>query len=123
MQYGKSHQALHGSIRIVSIVKFSLFPEQIDLSSRNHKLALDIKQLFAVGGINPEGKVLRYDKGMVHIMDEEYFKNNAVLKSLVDLRELYFLIEYYLAEFGNNWTLVTECLRLNPLARSMMLSR
>lgn len=40
----------------------------------------------------------------------------------MDLRELYFLIEYYLAEFGNNWTLITECLRLNPIARSMMLS-
>lgn len=60
---------------------------------------------------------------MVHIMDAEYFHSNSVLRSLVDLRELYFLIEYYLSEFGNNWTLVTECLRLNPIARSMMLSK
>lgn len=49
---------------------FSVLPDQLDLSTRNYKLSLDVKQLFTAGSINTSGKVIRYDKGIVHIMDE-----------------------------------------------------
>lgn len=39
-------------------------------------------------------------------MNEEFFRSNGALRYVFDLHEIFFLIEYYLAELGSNWGLV-----------------
>lgn len=49
-------------------------------------------------------------------------RDSTPFGKLIKHTELFFLIEYYLSKFGNQWGLITECIRVNPIVRGMNLT-